>query len=99
MLVYHAFAYGIQTARNKLGKHINCPCTQSEIKVFAVSPRRSLGASTPVRRPGYVIIVSFMGVREKIRGKVFLALQVSLWAMHEEIKKKTKERKRTNEII
>ena len=82
--VYHAFAYGIQTARNKLGKHINCPCTQSEIKVFAVSPRRSLGANTPVKRPGYVLIVSFMGVREKIRGKVFLAFQVSLWAMHEE---------------
>ena len=59
--VYHAFAYGIQTARNKLGKHINCPCTQSEIKVFAVSPRRSLGANTPVKRPGYVLIVSFMG--------------------------------------
>ena len=48
--VYHAFAYGIQTARNKLGKHINCPCTQSEIKVFAVSPRRSLGANTRVKR-------------------------------------------------
>ena len=59
--VYHAFAYGIQTARNKLGKHINCPCTQSEIKVFAVSPRRSLGANTRVKRPGYVLIVSFMG--------------------------------------
>ena len=59
--VYHAFAYGIQTARNNLGKHINCPCTQSKIKVFAVSPRRSLGANTPVKRPGYVLIVSFMG--------------------------------------
>ena len=49
--VYHAFVYlGIQAARNKLGKHINCPCTQSEIKVFAVSPRRSLGANTRVKR-------------------------------------------------
>ena len=60
--VYHAFVYlGIQTARNKLGKHINCPCTQSEIKVFAVSPRRLLGANTRVKRPGYVLIASFMG--------------------------------------
>ena len=31
-------------------------------------------------------------MREKIRGKVFLALQVSLWAMHEEIKKKKQRR-------
>ena len=60
--VYHAFvSLGIQTARNKLGKHINCPYTQSEIKVFAVSPRRLLGANTRVKRPGYVLIVSFMG--------------------------------------
>ena len=60
--VYHAFVYfGIQTARNKLGKHINRPCTQSEIKDFAVSPRRLLGANTRVKRPGYVLIVSFMG--------------------------------------
>ena len=65
--VYHAFVYlGIQTARNKLGKHINCLCTQSEIKVFAISPRRLLGANTLVKRPGYVIyrkgIFSFAGI-------------------------------------
>ena len=42
-----------------------------------------------------MLIVSFMGVREKIRGKVFLALLVSLWAMHEEIKKQKKEKQRT----
>ena len=60
--VYHAFVYlGIQTARNKLGKHINCPCTQAEINVFAVSPRRLLAANTRVKTPGYVLIVSFMG--------------------------------------
>ena len=55
--LYHAFVYlGIQTARNKFAKHINCPCTQSEIKVFAVSPRRLLGANARVKS-----LVSFMG--------------------------------------
>ena len=100
--VYHAFAYGIQTARNKLGKHINCPCTQSEIKVFAVSPRRSLGANTRVKRPGYVLIVSFMGCAgENQRKGIFSFAGIPLgyaWRNNNN-NKKTKERKRTNESI
>ena len=99
--VYHAFAYGIQTARNKLGKHINCPCTQSKIKVFAVSPRRSLGANTPVKRPGYVLIVSFMGCAgENQRKGIFSFAGIPLgYAWRNNNKKKTKERKRTNEAF
>jgi len=38
-------------------------------------------------------------VREKIRGKVFLGLQVSLWAMHEEIKKQKGEKQRTKKTF
>ena len=97
--LYHAFVYlGIQTARNKFAKHINCPCTQSEIKVFAVSPRRLLGANTRVKRPGYVLIVSFMGCAgENQRKGVFRLAGIPLgYSLRN---KETKERKTKNESI
>ena len=77
----------IQTARNKLEEQINC-LRSVKSKFFAVGPRRGLGANARVKRPEYALIVSFMGVcGRKSGGKVFLALKVSLWAMHEELKK------------
>ena len=71
------------------------PCSQPEIRAFAVSLRRLLGANTRVKRPGYVLIVCLRGVREKIRRKGIFSLAVSLWAVHEEIKKQRREKQRT----
>ena len=85
----------IQTARNKLGEQTNC-LRSLKSKFFAVGPRRGLGANARVKRPEYALIVSFMGVcGRKSGGKVFLALKVSLWAMHEELKKQKREKQRT----
>ena len=85
----------IQTARNKLGEQINC-LRSLKSKFFAVGPRRGLGANARVKRPEYALIVSFMGVcGRKSGGKVFLALKVSIWAMHEELKKQKREKQRT----
>ena len=85
----------IQTARNKLEEQINC-LRSLKSKFFAVGPRRGLGANARVKRPEYALIVSFMGVcGRKSGGKVFLALKVSLWAMHEELKKQKREKQRT----
>ena len=85
----------IQTARNKLEEQINC-LRSLKSKFFAVGPRRGLGANARVKRPEYALIVSFMGVcGRKSGGNVFLALKVSLWAMHEELKKQKREKQRT----
>ena len=98
--LYHAFVYlGIQTARNKFAKHINCPCTQSEIKVFAVSPRRLLGANTRVKRPGYVLIASFMGCGgENQRKGIFSFAGIPLgYAWRNKKQKREKERTKSFE--
>ena len=98
--VYHAFVYlGIQAARNKLGKHIKCPCTQSEIKVFAVSPRRSLGANTRVKRArvrAHRLVYGVCGRKSEERS--FQLCSYPLWAMREEIKKQKREKERTKEF-
>ena len=74
------------------------PCSQPEIRVFAVSLRRLLGANNRVKRPGYLLIVCLRGVREKIRRKGIFSLAVFplgyAWR-----NKETKERKTKNESI
>ena len=74
------------------------PCSQPDIRVFAVSLRRLLGANTRVKRPGYVLIVCLRGVREKIRRKGIFSLAVFplgyAWR-----NKETKERKTKNTSI
>ena len=92
---YHSFVSCNSNSKKQTWGTDQLP-TQSEIKVFAVGPRRGLGANARVKRPEYALIVSFMGVcGRKSGGKVFLALKVSLWAMHEELKKQKREKQRT----
>ena len=74
------------------------PCSQPEIRVFAVSLRRLLGANTRVERPGYVLIVCLRGVREKIRRKGIFSLAVFPLG-YARRNKETKERKTKNESI
>ena len=66
------------------------------ILVLFCSVLRLLGANTrckEARIRAHRLIEGVCG--GKLVGKVFLALKVSLWAMHEEIKKQKREKQRT----